>query len=395
MPRKLRMALIGGGGSGFIGRVHAIAAALDGRAELVAGALSSDPRKTRTEAAEFGIAADRAYRSYHDLLAAEARLPVDQRVDFLTIATPNGTHFDIARAALGSGFNVVCEKPMTTTLADATTLARSTQNAGAVFAVMHGYSGYPLVRQARELVRSGELGEVQAVRVNYVQGGLRGLVPGQTPPRAAWKADPAQAGPSGTLADLGTHAYQLARFVTGLEPLEVACQLRTYHPVWPLDDYAHAVMRFANGALGTLTVSQVTHGRLNDLAIEVDGRNCSLAWRQEDPNQLLVRRHGEPTRVYERNLRAMYLADTARAACRLPGGHPEGVLEAFANVYRDALHDMLVRAAGGRVALRETLYPNVYDGWEGVALIQQCLASHRENGAWQPLTPFRDEVESP
>ena len=391
MPRKLRMALIGGGGSGFIGRVHAIAAALDQRAELVAGALSSDPAKARAQAAEFGIAADRAYGSYRDLLDAEARLSANERVDFLTIATPNGTHFEIARAALEAGFNVVCEKPLTTTLADAAALARRAQITGAVFAVMHGYSGYPLVRQARELVRSGELGEVQAIRVNYVQGGLRGLEPGQSPPRAAWKADPAQAGPSGTLADIGTHAYHLARYITGLEPVDVACQLRTYHPVRPLDDYGHAVIRFANGALGTLTVSQVTHGRLNDLAIEIDGRRCSLAWRQEEPNQLLVRRYGEPTRIYERNLRALFLADTARAACRLPGGHPEGVLEAFANVYGNVFQDMLIRAEGGRAASRDTLYPNVCDGWEGVAFIQQCLASQRDNGGWKPLTRYNDE----
>lgn len=388
MQHKLRMALIGGGGSGFIGRVHVRAAALDQRAELVAGALSSDPAKARAYAAEFGIAAERAYGSYRELLAAEARWPAEARVDFVVIATPNGTHFEIARAALEAGFHVVCEKPMTTTLADALELARRARDADAVFAVMHGYSGFPLVRQAQAMVRQGELGEIQAARVNYIQGGLRGLEPGQRPPRAAWKADPAQAGPSGTLADIGTHAYHLARYITGLEPVDVACQLRTYHPVRPLDDYGHAVIRFVNGALGTLTVSQVTQGRLNDLSLEIDGTRSSLSWRQEEPNQLLVRRYGEPTRVYERNVRSTFLADSARAACRLPGGHPEGVLEAWANVYRDVCDDIIARARGSRTASRDALYPTVGDGCEGVAFIQQCLASQQANGAWQPLTPF-------
>jgi predicted dehydrogenase len=381
--RKLRMALVGGGGQGFIGRVHAMAATLDQRAVLTAGALSSDPQKARQAAAEFGLAPDRAYGSYPELLAAESARPADERVDFVTIATPNHTHFDIARAAVRAGFHVVCEKPLTTDLDQAVDLAAQVDLAKVVFAVMYGYSGYPLVRQARTMVRGGELGEVQAVRVHYLQGGLRGLTPGQTPSRAAWKADPALAGPSGTLADIGTHAFHLARFITGLCPLEAACHLNTFHPVRPLDDYAHVVLRLHNGALGTITASQVTHGRLNDLAIEIDGTTGSLAWRQESPNQLILRRHGQPAQVYERNARPSYLDEATRRACRLPGGHPEGVLEAFANVYGDVFDDILARDDGGESARDDALYPSIHDGQEGVTFVQRCLASHARGGHWE------------
>jgi predicted dehydrogenase len=380
------MALIGGGG-GFIGRVHVLAATLDRRADLVAGAFSSDPAKSRGAAEEFGVEPARAYGSYGELLDAECRRPADQRLDFVTIATPNHTHFEIAQAALQAGFHVVCEKPLANDVAQAEALVRAVRQSGCVFAVAHAYSCYPLVDQVRDLIRNGELGELLAVRVHYLQGGLWALTPGQPPARAAWKADPTKAGPSGTLADIGTHAYHLARFATGLEPLAVSCQLRTYHPVRPLDDYAHAVLRFDNGALGTLTASQITHGRLNDLTLEVDGARGSIAWRQEEPNQLLMRRYGEPARIYERNPRAAFLSDSARAGCRLPGGHPEGVLEAFANLYRHCYEDMLARAGGQPSSHEAARYPDVVAGWAGVHFVQQGLASHRAQGAWMSLAP--------
>ena len=385
LGRPLRMALIGGGGSGFIGRVHAAAALLDRRAQLVAGALSSLPDRAQAAAAEFGIEPDRAFGSYRELIDFASRLPPDQRIDFVTVATPNHTHFPIAHAALQAGLNVVCEKPMTVDLGQAQTLARLVEETGAVFALAHAYSAFPLVRQAREMVHSGELGTVQAVRVHYLQGGLRGLVPGQPPPRAAWKADPSLAGPSGAMSDIGTHAYHLTCFVTGLAPRAVSCHLRTYHPARPLDDYGHAVIRFEGEALGTLTVSQATHGRLNDLSLEVDGTAGSLAWRQEAPDQLVVRRFGQPVQVYERSTRAGYLSGAGRAACRLPGGHPEGLLEAFANLYCDCFDAMVLRATGHAAVLRDSRYPNVHAGLAGVLFVQQCLSSHRADGAWMPL----------
>ncbi len=232
------------------------------------------------------------------------------------------------------------------------------------------------------MIAAGELGHVHAVRVNYIQGGLWGIQPGQTPARGAWKADPAKAGPSGAMADIGTHAFHLLRFVTDLMPLEVSATLANVHPARPLDDYGHAVIRCSGDALATISVSQVTHGRLNDLTLEVDGSRASLVWRQEDPDRLTVRRHGQPVQVYERNRRTAY-SDTVQAACRLPGGHPEGVLEAFANVYCDGFDDMVRRATGQNIESEKTIYPNAYDGVEDAWFVQLCLDSHRKNASWQ------------
>jgi len=328
---------------------------------------------------------ERAYATYQDLIAAESSRPTGSRADFLTIATPNHTHFAIAQAAVGAGFDVVCEKPMTINVSEAQQLAVSVERRRVVFMVSHCYTGYPLLRQAREMVMQGELGQILAARVSYIQGGLWSLQPGQTPTRAAWKSDPAKAGPSGTIADIGTHAFNLLRFTTGLRPTEISSTLLRYHSSRPLDDYGHALIRFANGVVAMISVSQISHGRLNDFRLELDGTTGSLVWDQQSPDQLTVRRYGRPAHVYERNRRAEYLAESARSACRLPGGHPEGYLEAFANVYRDALDDMAKRAAGEPFAAGGSIYPNVYDGLEAVLFVQQCLASSENNGAWQTL----------
>ena len=251
---------------------------------MVAGALSSDPERSRAAAPQFGIDAGRAYGSYAELLERESNLGGERGVDFVSIATPNYTHFGIAKSAIEAGFHVVCDKPMTIDLAQAEQLAELVQRAGVVFALTHNYSGYPLVRQAREMIQAGELGEIQAVRASYIQGWLRGTKPGTTPSRGAWKADPAKAG-SGSLGDIGTHAFHLARYVTGLVPVELSSKLMSYQPGRELDDYGHAMIRFENDALGMISFSQVTHGRLNDLSLEVDGTKASLTWRQETPQR--------------------------------------------------------------------------------------------------------------
>ncbi len=385
LNRKLRMALIGGGGQAFIGPVHLAAATLDHRAELVAGALSSDPQRSREAASAFGIAADRAYESYRELIEGESQRPVEERVDFVSIATPNHTHFEIARTALKAGFHVVCDKPMTIELGQAEQLAALVENTGAVFAVTYGYSGYPMVRQARDMVRGGELGTVQTVRVSYIQGGLRRMQPNQIPQRATWKLDPNQLGPSGTMSDIGTHAFHLLRYTTDVQPMELACHLATYHPVRPLEDYAHAIIRGAGGEMATITASQVTHGRLNDITLEIDGSTGSLVWRHEQPDVLIVRRHAQPVQVYECNRRADYLSDAFRAASRLPGGHPEGFLEAFANIYRHCFDDIVRHAGGEAASAAPPDYPTVVDGLEGVRFVDACIASARTNGWWQPF----------
>lgn len=385
LNRKLRMALVGGGQGSFIGRVHCTAAVLDNRAELVAGALSSNAERAKASAPDYAISTDRAYTSIHELVEKESKLPADQRVDFVSVATPNHTHFEIAKTAVEAGFNVICDKPMTFDLAEAEELGRVVDKSGVVFAVSHNYTGYPLVRQARQMVLSGELGEINAVRSNYIQGWLRTRLEADEQKQAAWRTDPKRSGAAGCFGDIATHAYNLARYMTGVLPAEISCHLKTFVEGRRLDDYGTAVIRLANGGLATVTASQISHGRENDLFIEVDGTKGSLQWRQEEPNVLVVRRNGHPHQLYTRDPNASFMNDAGKAACRLPSGHPEAFFEAFANVYRAAYDAMALRATGKPFEKRDTVYPNVHDGVEGMYFIQQCVASSQQNGTWLPL----------
>src|SRR5687767_13487016 len=261
LNRKLRMGLVGGGQGAFIGRVHATAAILDNRATLVAGALSSDPAKAKASAPDYDIKPERAYGSYQEMVAAESKLPESERIDFVAVATPNHTHFEIAKAFAEAGFNVLCDKPLTYDLAQAEELARIVQKSGVVFGVTHNYTGYPLVRQARDMVKSGELGEINAVRAFYIQGWLRERLETKDQKQAAWRTDPKRSGAAGCFGDIGTHAYNLGRFITGLLPEQISCHLRVFEKGRALDDYGTAVIRYAGGALGTVTASQISHGR--------------------------------------------------------------------------------------------------------------------------------------
>jgi predicted dehydrogenase len=384
LNRKLRMGLVGGGQGAFIGRVHSIAATLDNRAALVAGALSSEPARAKASAPDYDIPPERAYGSYQEMVAAESKFPASQRVDFVSIATPNHTHFEIARAFAEAGFNVMCDKPLTFDLEQAEELAKVVERAGVVFGVTHNYTGYPLVRQARDMVRGGELGEINAIRAFYVQGWLRTPLEESGQKQAGWRTDPRRSGAAGCFGDIGTHAYNLGRFITGLAPDQVSCLLKTFVPGRKLDDYGVAAIRYANGALGTVTASQISHGRENDLWIEVDGTKAALEWHQEEPNQMVVRRNGDPQRVYTR-AGGPYLGRTAGESTRLPSGHPEAFLEAFANVYTAAFDDMVKRAAGQKVVAAGSLYPNVADGVDGMNFITQCVASSKDGGHWRPL----------
>ena len=385
LNRKLRMALVGGGQGSFIGRVHATAAVLDNRATLVAGALSSNPERAKASAPAYDIPENRAYGSYQELIDSELKLPEEERIDFVSVATPNHTHFDIAKAAVDAGFNVICDKPMTFDLAQAEELQKAVKASGVVFAVSHNYTGYPLVRQAREMILSGELGEIQAIRSRYIQGWLRSRLEEDDQKQAAWRTDPSKSGAAGAFGDIGTHAFNLGRYMTGLLPEEVSANLKIFESGRQLDDYGHAVVRYDNGALGTVTASQISHGRENDLEIEIDGTKGALAWRQEEPNKMIVRRNGEPHAIYTRDPNAPFMNDMGKAACRLPSGHPEAFFEAFANVYRFAYDAMIQRATGESFEPRDTIYPNVYDGVEGMYFIQQCVASSAENGGWVSL----------
>lgn len=382
LNRKLRMALVGGGRGAFIGRVHATAAVLDNRAALVAGCLSSDPQRARESAPAYDIPADRAYGSIDELIEKELQRPESDRIDFVSIATPNHTHFPIAKKCLEAGFNVICDKPMTYDFAQAQELVTTVEKSGLVFAVSHNYTGYPLVRQAREMILGGELGEINAIRSNYIQGWLRTAIEDEDQKQASWRTDPSKSGAAGGFGDIGTHAYNLGRYMTGLLPAEISCQLKIFVEGRQLDDYGHAVIRFENGGLGTVTTSQISHGRENDLFIEVDGTKGAIQWRQEQPNVMTYRRNGHPHALYTRDPNASYMNESGQAACRLPSGHPEAFFEAFANVYRAAFDAMVLQKSGKAFESRDTIYPNVYDGAEGMYFIQQSVASSNENGAW-------------
>jgi predicted dehydrogenase len=376
------MALVGGGRGAFIGRVHATAAVLDNRAVLVAGALSADPLKARESAPDYDIPAQRAYGSYKELIEGELKLPPTERVDFISIATPNHTHHEIAKAAIEAGFNVICDKPLTLNVKQAEELAGLVEKRKVVFAVTHNYTGYPLVRQARQMVKSGELGEIQAIRSSYIQGWLRTRLELQDQKQASWRTDPGKSGAAGCFGDIGTHAFNLARYISGLIPAQISANLKTFEKGRALDDYGHAVIRFENGGLGTVTASQISHGRENDLFIEVDGTKGAIQWRQEEPNVMVFRQNGKPHALYTRDPNAPFMNEMGKAACRLPSGHPEAFFEAFANVYRSAYDDMVLRAEGKSFETKDTVYPNVHDGTEGMFFIEQCVASSKEGGAW-------------
>jgi predicted dehydrogenase len=286
LGRKLRMGIVGGGQGSFIGRVHVTAAVLDNRAALVAGAFSSDAARSKASAADYDVPESRAYASYAEMFEKERALPAGERIDFVSVATPNHMHFPVAKAAIEAGFHVVCDKPLTLTLAEAEALAKLVAGSKGVFVVTHNYTGYPLVRQAREMILSGQLGEIQAIRTEYIQGWLRTRLENEGQKQAAWRTDPTKSGAAGCFGDIGTHAYNLGRYMTGLLPEKISANLKIFVPDRPLDDYGHAVIRYENGALGTVTASQISHGRENDVRIQIDGTLGSLEWHQEEPNKM-------------------------------------------------------------------------------------------------------------
>jgi predicted dehydrogenase len=274
---------------------------------------------------------------------------------------------------------------MTLNLAEAEELLTVVKQTGIVFGLTHTYTGYPLVRQAREMVLAGELGEIDAIRSHYYQGWLRTRIEADGQKQASWRTDPARSGAAGCYGDIGTHAYNLGRYITGLMPAEMSTHLKIFAPGRQLDDYGHSMIRYENGALGTVTASQISHGRENDVWIAIDGTKRSLEWHQENPNVMFVYENGEPLKQYTRSPGARFMTETANAACRIPSGHPEGYFEAFANLYRAAFDDMALRAMDKPFESKNTIYTNVYDGVEGMFFIEQSVASSADNGAWLPM----------
>ncbi|MBA2779633.1 Gfo/Idh/MocA family protein [Billgrantia kenyensis] len=377
-PRRLRLGMVGGGQGAFIGGVHRIAARLDDHYALVAGAFASDPERSRAAAAELHVDEARAYPDYRAM--AEAERQREDGIDVVAIVTPNHLHFDVARTFLEAGIHVICDKPMTTTLEDAQALAALVERSGLFFGLTHNYSGYPLVRQAREMVASGELGELRVVQVEYPQDWLSTRLEESGVKQAEWRTDPRRSGPAGCLGDIGTHAYHLARYVTGLELESLAADMHTFVEGRALDDNVHMMLRFKGGARGMLWSSQVSPGNENGLKLRVYGSRGGLEWSQETPNRLVHSPLGEPSRILTRN--GPGLGETALAAARIPPGHPEGYLEAFAQLYRDYAGQIRALQAGRTDHGLGVNTPGVMDGVEGLTFITRALESSASGGGW-------------
>lgn len=380
--RRLRLGMVGGGPGAFIGAVHRIAARLDDRYELVAAALSSNPARSRSAAQDLHISPDRAYGSYTEMAATEAKRP--DRIDAVAIVTPNHLHYTMSKAFLEAGIHVICDKPLTTTLQEALDLAQIVRRTGLIFGLTHNYTGYPLVRQARQMIAEGQLGKIRVVQVEYAQDWLATPVEATGQKQAAWRTDPAQSGPAGCLGDIGTHAYNIACFVTGLECRQVAADLSIFVPGRRLDDNVQMLLRFEGGARGMLWASQVATGNGNNLRLRVYGDKAGLEWQQEEPNSMRFTRLGSPPEIIRR-LGAGGNSPAAARASRIPAGHPEGYLEAFAQLYTDLAEQISARQLGRKPAPLSLLVPNVEDGVEGMRFVSATLESSRRDAQWVDL----------
>lgn len=377
LGRRLRLAVIGGGPGSFIGAMHRQAARLDDRYELVAAALSSDPERARAAGQAIGMAADRCYPSGQALIDAEAAR--EDGAEVVAIMTPNDSHFTFAMQALERGMDVICDKPMTNTLAEATALHQRVQDTGLVFCLTHNYTGYPMVRQAKAMVMAGQLGDIRLVQVEYVQGGRAKAGPA----RRAWKDDPVRGGPSLVMGDIGTHAHNLLRFITGLEVAQVAAELGTSVPGRVTDDYAGAMLRMSNGARGSFWVTQAAAGVENGLRIRVSGSLGSFEWHQEHPQVLQYKPLGEPAQVRTPN--GPGTLPLAARASRIVAGHPEGFHEAFANLYTDTADAVAARRTGNAADPLSLYFPNATDGLQGIRFVAAAVASSNNQGAWTHL----------
>lgn len=376
------MGMVGGGRGAFIGQVHRMAANLDGKIELVAGAFSSDPEKSKLSGQDFFIDPDRAYGSYEEMAQAEAAR--EDGIDFVSIVVQNHLHFAVAKCFLEAGINVICDKPLTVDLEQAKELKKIVDKSGLVFALTHNYTGYPMVKEARRMVKGGELGRLLKVVAEYPQGYAVGDVEGEGSGAISnWRADPKIAGKSNCMGDIGTHAHNLTKYITGLEVEELAAELTAFIPGRELDDDGNCLVRFTNGVKGIIYASQISNGDENDLTIRVYGTKASLEWRQEDPNELIVKYANAPRKIYRRG--NDYLGAAAQANSRTPFAHPEGFIEAFANIYLAAAQAIGDRIEGKPAPEEGYDFPTVDDGVAGVAFIGACVESSAHNAAWTKL----------
>jgi predicted dehydrogenase len=386
LARKLNMGMVGGGPGAFIGEVHRKAARMDGGIELVAGAFDIEPRKSRQMGRQLMLNPRRVYRTYAEMIERELKLPEGERIDFAAVTTPNNWHFPIAKDLLEAGFHVMCEKPMTFNSAEARALVRIVKKSRRVFGLMHNYTGYPMVKLAREMAKGGDLGRVRKIVVQYPQGWLASALERTGQQQASWRTDPRQSGASGCMGDIGTHAENLAEYITGLKISEICADLTTFVKGRRLEDDGNCIVRFGNGARGVLHASQVSIGEENNLAIWVYGDERALEWHQEHPNYLYVKSPDGPVEVWRRG--NPYVAEKSPAAgraTRLPFGHPEAFIEAFANIYCNFADTVRARIERSRPDPLASDFPGVGDGLRGMLFIDTLIASAKSNRKWTKM----------
>ncbi|MEX1010851.1 MAG: Gfo/Idh/MocA family oxidoreductase [Balneolaceae bacterium] len=388
MSRKIRLGMVGGGTGAFIGDVHRKAAALDGQIELVCGAFSSSAERSRESGKQLFLPEDRVYGTFKEMFEKESALPEGERMDVVSIVTPNHMHFPPAKMALENGFHVICDKPMTVNLEEALVLRSLVRSTGLIFALTHNYTGYPMVKQARHMIREGVLGELRKVVVEYPQGWLSSSLESEGNKQASWRTDPKLAGPAGALGDIGTHAENLAEYVSGLQISKICADLGAVVKGRKLDDDCNILLRFHNGARGVLHASQISIGEENNLKIYIYGDKAGIEWHQHEPNTLIVRYPDKPAELYRAGVDHGYLSEASLVHTRIPSGHPEGFIEAFANIYRNVALAVRRRLEGSG-AEEDSIYdfPGVEDGVRGLAFVEAVIASSESDRKWTDFNP--------
>jgi predicted dehydrogenase len=376
------MGMVGGGEGAFIGDVHRMAARLDGRIELVCGAFSSDAKRSKRSGKAFGLDANRVYGSYEEMIKAEAKLPEEERMQFVSIVTPNSTHFPVAKMALQQGFHVMSDKPATFTLAEARQLKRLVEKTGLQYGLTHNYTGYPLVKEARDRIQKGKLGEIRKIVVEYPQGWLATDLESSGQKQADWRTDPKRAGISCCMGDIGTHAENLAEYITGLRIKELCADLGTFVPGRKLDDDGNVLLRFENGARGVLHASQISVGEENGLNIRVYGTKGGLKWVQAEPNKLILTFLDKPMQILTPGVNNSWLSKAALHNCRVPAGHPEAFIEAFANLYRNYADALSARLQGKKPKALDLDFPTIEDGVRGMIFIETVVKSSSSKQKW-------------
>lgn len=383
MSRRIRMGMVGGGIGAFIGGVHRMAAALDGEIELVCGAFSSNPERSKASGEELHLPANRVYGNYEEMIKAEKKLPLGERMDFVSIVTPNHVHYGPAKMALDNGFHVVCDKPLCFNMREAKTLLNTVEKTGLIFALTHNYTGYPMVKQAKAMVKHGDLGKIRKVVAEYPQGWLSTKLEDSDQKQAAWRTDPKRSGVAGAIGDIGTHAENLAEYITGLEISELCADLTTFVDGRLLDDDGNILLRFNNGAKGILHASQIAAGEENALSIRVYGEKGGIEWHQMEPNTLITKWLDKPMQILRTGGEGLY--PESSASSRIPAGHPEGYLEAFATIYKNFAKCVRARIDGVAVDPMFEDFPTVADGVRGMEFVDKVVKSSKKGAKWIKL----------